>query len=515
MAHLIYPTVDLFLYDLRRGLGQEDEDINKNRQHFAQKLPASIRPSVFENDTKFEGECIELLGEDRTLDTTFTSSDYEGYYYPASLGDTYGLLLDCSVKNKTNPYPTSCISNIKAKIDERFKNQVTVLGLTWMISGELPSYLGANINPVSIAQECYQALIPNAKWQENFQGQGYFKGATIFELWRYNNVNSEKNELTTIDIQDNHHVIIVIYSNKVVADKAADLIADWMRLFSYRHKIIWSYQKSRIVKKDLQDNFVQIRRFAEKVEIEKFKELRQNVVNAQKILPKYTINLGDISALLRNIEVNSLNYNKRLIAIKECISEIQNEAEQRTLNKVLSNVLISLLQAATANSSVTDQSALLAQLAKWQDSYDIKFLEKFSDEVAKKYQLQIQKDYENLSPGLQLLQDLINASRAITEIDQAERDRTFQYWAGILGVGLASAALGLSVAIDKLDKNGNDPARSLLNKWVLPSKSLQEPQPWWFEPAIPLIYGVSVGVSVGVIFAALNWLCTSLRQRSR
>lgn len=35
---LIYPTVDLFLYDLADGLGQNNEEIQENRRRFWQRI---------------------------------------------------------------------------------------------------------------------------------------------------------------------------------------------------------------------------------------------------------------------------------------------------------------------------------------------------------------------------------------------------------------------------------------------------------------------------------------------
>ena len=35
---LIYPTIDLFLYDLKAGLGQDEEQIQSNREQFWQKI---------------------------------------------------------------------------------------------------------------------------------------------------------------------------------------------------------------------------------------------------------------------------------------------------------------------------------------------------------------------------------------------------------------------------------------------------------------------------------------------
>ncbi|EDN70049.1 conserved hypothetical protein [Beggiatoa sp. PS] len=98
MTKLIYPTLDLFLYDLREGLGQSDAEMQQNRHGFLQKLPTTIDESAFiqQDEKYFEPEYVELFGEQRWLE--FESKTHEGYYYPARLNDTYGLLLDCSLK---------------------------------------------------------------------------------------------------------------------------------------------------------------------------------------------------------------------------------------------------------------------------------------------------------------------------------------------------------------------------------------------------------------------------------
>ncbi len=44
MTKLIYPTLDLFLYDLREGFGQTAQEIEHNRQQFMQKLPDTLIP---------------------------------------------------------------------------------------------------------------------------------------------------------------------------------------------------------------------------------------------------------------------------------------------------------------------------------------------------------------------------------------------------------------------------------------------------------------------------------------
>ena len=77
---------------------------------------------------------------------------------------------------------------------------------------------------------------------------------------------------------------------------------------------------------------------------------------------------------------------------------------------------------------------------------DLQFLVNFSQLIEEKYLLQLRKDYANFSPGLQLLENLINSVRGITEIDQAQRDRRFQAIVGIISMGLAASAITASLS---------------------------------------------------------------------
>ena len=79
MNKLIYPNLFLFLYDLREGLGEDQEDLAKNQRIFAAKFPEYLRQSLFNRDTAFETEYLELLANQVEK---FPDSDkpYEGYY---------------------------------------------------------------------------------------------------------------------------------------------------------------------------------------------------------------------------------------------------------------------------------------------------------------------------------------------------------------------------------------------------------------------------------------------------
>lgn len=498
MSDLIYPNLFLFLYDLREGLGENKTNLAKNQRIFAAKFPESLSQSLYSSDTAFEAEYLELLANQIE---EFADSDkpLEGYYYPVRINDTYGLLLACSFAEDTTRYPTSCITKFKSKIEEKINNQKGTLGQTWLILAQLPN---PTSNPEDIAKNCCQALNLGLNWERDLQGQGQLLGGTVFELCQYQLLMQESMQhsarIPTLEqIQQNQHLIITLYPDAATAKQAATFDRSWLRLFSYRHKILWAYAQSRYLKQQLKQDSTQIRAFAGNINSGNLKLLRQTVVKSQRIIPQYSIKLNDLGSQERTIEINLLNYNKRLITIAEHLSKIQSKAGNKFLNKLLQNGVTDWLKTVSNSTICTNQTHLLAQLANWQQPCDLKFFEKFSDEVAKKYQLQVQKDYESLSFDLQLLQDLINSIRAITEIDQAERDRTFQNGVAIIGVGLATGSLVGS--LNKLGDAKNDPVRSVLST----SLRLQDP---WLEPAIPLLYGMSAAV----VAAVLTWLMIRL-----
>jgi hypothetical protein len=520
MSNLIYPNLFLFLYDLREGLGEDQKDLAKNQRIFAAKFPEYLRQSLFNSDTAFEDEYRELLANKIEK---FPDSDkpYEGYYYPVRINDTYGLLLACSFPNDTTRHPASCFANLKAKIEEKLNGQLPTLGQTWLILAHLDN---PKSNPEDIAKNCCQALDLGLNWEQDLEGQGRLFGGTLFELQRYQLLMQESRQRvgtapTFEQIQQSQHLLITLYPDATAAKKAAAFNFDWMRLFSYRHKILWAYSQSRYLKQQLKKDSTKIKGFAVSINSENLKILRKTVVDAQGILPHYSRNLTALGAQIRTLEINSLNYNRRLKTITEHVSQTQAKAGEESLTKFLPNGIFSWLQAVAANSGNvnTNQTALLSQLANWQHYCDLNFLDKFSDDVAKKYQLQVQKDYENLSPDLQLLQDLINSSRAITEIDQAERDRTFQNTIAILGVGLAAGSFVASIAGQFPGAGDTKPAEALKYPVGSTLSHLGVPDPW-LVPTTSIVISLGAAIAFGALTALVinfSWLTRKLRQRSR
>lgn len=451
MSNIYSPSIELYIYDLRNGLGQNSEDIEKNCQNFRKKLPKHMGNSFCQFDTSFEVEYVELLKNKRFEE--FESSDklYRGYYYPVRLADTYGLLLDYSLKDKINPYPSSYFGKIKSQIGERLKHQSASIGQTWVVTAVLPSF--PSKSPELIAKECYQAVIPDGDWVEDFQGEGNLFGGHIFELWRYNLLLQEQTDLNSSDlsqinsignIQNNQHVIIILYPNQAIAQQSSKFIFDWIPLFCYHHKIMFAYGQSRYLKQILKKDFIAIQQgitdikkvSSKKVKIEK---IRQILYDTQNILSRYSVNVSYFHSQLRNIDTNLDNYKKRL-------DRFQEKVEEKAIDTLIPEQIVSTLKNSIFSTLLSDSTLipLFNRIANISYNNDLQFLETFANQVKNKYLLQLEKDYENLSPGLNLLKGLVNSIRSlnsIIEIDEEERERSFQNNIAILGVGLGSAAL--------------------------------------------------------------------------
>ena len=228
---LIYPTISLFLYDLRNSLGDEPEEIQANREQFWRKLYPELTAEQLAQLAAAENpdaDFVELLGRKR-----FQEFDeaLDGYYFPLQLGDTYGLQLECSgsyLKGKRPNYQAQPIDRLHS-IQKDLLSQLGMgtaastpatgtttsirgsIGQTLLVWGQMAEY-PREIE--AIARECYQQLMPEfgveADWERNFYAWGELRtgplsGATIFELWR---LPTDWEKLEPIN-----HVLICLYKS--------------------------------------------------------------------------------------------------------------------------------------------------------------------------------------------------------------------------------------------------------------------------------------------------------------
>ncbi|MGJ5675489.1 MAG: hypothetical protein ACR9NN_18050 [Nostochopsis sp.] len=497
MSELIYPTLDLFIYDLRDGLGDNNADVAANQEYFLRRFPERLHPLLKQRDA-IEAEYVELLGNRgrETFDSSTTQYSLKGWYYPVHLGDSYGLLLDCSVEHslrnvqqgKNEALPISCFGDLKAEIENRLANTHSTIGQVWMLSGQLSNFTPDQAE--IIAKECSKVSARSLNVNLDFRGKSPFFGGMLFEFYNYRlHIPSElQNSLNIQDIQDNHYVIIAIYPDAKTARKAAEFNFDWLRLFAYRSKILWAYGQSQYLKNKLRDDFVAIQQYQKDFNKAKsgkldLNKLRQTLVNAQETLWRYSVNLNYLATQKRTIEINLLNYERRLAIIQQKLNTEQDYVDLDSLQQLIEKQLETIKQ----------------KITNLQTPSNLEFIHKFIEEIRLKYLEQVKNDYESLNIGMTLLTDLINAIRGVTEIGSSERDRTFQSTIAIVGVGLAGSSFVASIAGQfPGTTNPQEAAKYPVGSLV---SSLGVPEPW-LSPAV----SATVSLGVGILAAFVTWL---------
>lgn len=205
MSKLCYPTVDLFLYDLKSPLNAQKIEIEENRQRFQSRIKDQLT-----DEYKFieADEENSDLGYQPLLKPNFLkleTDEFEGYFYPVFLNDTYGLLVNCSLKSNLEPQPIdSSFKSLKEELSQYSQlNERLTIGKTQIISG----WLSEEATDVEkIAEDCYQSVVDNSgKWSSNLYGKGKFLNSHIFEIW-----NPLSNYL-------DDHLLIILYFQNLVA----------------------------------------------------------------------------------------------------------------------------------------------------------------------------------------------------------------------------------------------------------------------------------------------------------
>ena len=406
---LIYPTVDLFVYDLADGIGQNDDKISQNRVQFGkkiygEKISASQLEKLKQAETEI-GDDINLLGAEQVVKF---ESPLEGYAYPVKLGDTYSVQFDLSEKIETDAdnqvlsKKIDCLEELKKELISRVNPPATI-GQSWLVWGQLTP---DNQNALETAKNCYSKLnlFPNAKWDRDLKAEGKFLGADFYELWL---PPGERG-----NISQNYHVLICLFPNNrsqsidYINNIVEQLYAHFRRLFAFRNKVIWAYTQSRQLKADLKDAARTIQQIvtqlpnqvnAPKVDL---KELQQSLVDSLTIFSVYANYISRLEEQENTIKTNLKNYKRRLETIGEKMGS---------------------------------------------DAESFKFMASFSDFAKEKYVWQVAADNRSLSAGLRLLENAIQTIEGIIEIERAKSDRTLNVTIGAVGVGIATSGVYASV----------------------------------------------------------------------
>lgn len=151
-------------------------------------------------------------------------------------------------------------------------------------------------------------------WQNPQQGR--FLGAPIFEVWQ----PPQRWE----SLEENSHVLVILYPNPSVEKTAAKYYQDWLQLFCYRNKILWAYSQTRQLKKRLQASFALIFGLGKNLKNLSLEELQENLEINIETLSGYASDLNYLEIQLHTIQVNQQNYQEQLDFL---IEEASKEGE--------------------------------------------------------------------------------------------------------------------------------------------------------------------------------------------
>ncbi len=430
---IIYPNIDLFLYDLREGLGQAPTAIEEARKQFWKRVYPDLDDTEFNQKLQplsrkeqSESEIIELL---KPTEHESFSPTIEGYCEAWQLGDTYALHVDCSPKDITIPSSVEIYRDLKAAIESRMgglqskihlETQQGSVGQSCLMWGKMTE---CNPDPPriqEIAQACYQQFAPDANSTNLVRDAGQLGGGFLFEAW-----SPPKNWANPEDFKRTHHVLIFLFPEEMsiqsIDSKIAGLYFPLIRLLLYRSKILWSYHQSRQPESKLKSDYVEIEDLIQKVS-----HLSQPVSKNQKEAEKIYPGEGELKALQRNL--------------------------RKTLN-VLSKYAPSLndleIQIRTIKVNLDNYKSRVGFIQSLDEECDLQYFREFADFTRYKYLNQAENDLDNLRPGLTLLENLIRAIEGTIDIYQTASDRQLNYTIGIASFGVATSAVVATVRVSQ------------------------------------------------------------------
>jgi hypothetical protein len=452
-TQLIYPTVDLFLYDLRDSLGYSSDQINQNRRRFWQRIYNNSLNEQKLDDLKAEEETfssyIELLGKNKIERFKYP---LDGYYYPVKLGDTYAVQIDCAGKENDPDWEQLSqpeqLRLLKEIIIDHTRQLPAEMGESWLVWGKLAT---PNQDPEATAQECYSALqiVSKPKWQDDCKGRGMFQGAALFEL--------ERPDVTPDGFNRNHHILICLFPHDKTDTELKKIIGklypNLIRLFHYRNKILWFYEQSRQRKNTLKDGSGIVQKIVDSLPQRlshsplNLNQLQQDLARALSISHQYETELGYLQEQGSTIELNAKNYKKRV-----------------------------------------------QTLAQLDPNSDLSFLERICEFAAEKHLSHIQTDYQILSAGLKPLETFIKTIGGIIEIEKTKNERTLNQTVAIASVGISTASLAASALTEQAEG---------MVKGILPVPPNQSTPALNYWVSFSLTFFLSV--FIGIVSATITW----------
>jgi len=453
---LLYPTVDLFLYDLQDGLGGSPATTVESRRRFWKRIYGELsdeKLATLKDAENTFSHYIELFDVQGIPSHKQLADAINGYYYPVKLGDTYALQIDCSGRLNDPewdqlPLPEK-LQQAKETVLEYTHQIRGNLGENWLIWGQL---VDVNQEIEAIAQDCYRSvqIVENPNWQRDCKGKGVFKGATLYEVEQLDDTPDGVNRTT--------HGLICLFppnqSKPEIQETIGQLYQNLIRLFHYRNKILWVYEQSHQLKIQLKNSSQTIEKIgtslAQHIKTSQLnlKQLQVDLANALTVSHYYETSLGYLKEQVTTITVNTSNY-------KACVEELK----------------------------------------KLDSASNLDFLHRFSEFATNQCLAQIKTDDEAFGAGLKPLENFIKTVEGITDIEKTKNERTFNRTVAIASVGISTASLAATTFSSQSEK--------IIQIWrpVPANQPTPAPNLW-----LSFLLAFLLCVGIGLVGAFLTWL---------
>jgi hypothetical protein len=424
---LIYPNINLLQYNLRDGLGDNEQNILARSASFYRKfLPEGKDLTPYRDREQADREFNQLLYTDLTaFPYQLLPKPFDGFYYPVQLGDTYALQLNYSgrlVNGKPNRQPQDYETAVKNLLDLA-KNLLPQLdansfGQTYLLTAFVEDHQVDKLEKIAISfdnqiiRSCaHQITSKNSADLARSISRGKWLGGDLFEFWTP--PQSWQGDDFQKIIEHYPHTIVWLFPstklNEIDSKTIPDTYQDWIKLLHYRHKIFYAYYQSQRLKQQLKSANIAITKIATRLKTENssLHHLQRLLFDTLAEFQCYGENVQALADQQQTIESNRDNYRSRCEAM----------------------------------------------IAK-DPNHSLQFLLEFETKYGNKYQRQITADRAHLDSGLKVLENLSHTIQGTIQIEQTKSDRTTNILIASVGSGLAISQVVCSILIDQ-----NPPAK--------------------------------------------------------
>lgn len=466
MSQIIYPSLDLFVYQLAEGLGADKNKITADKQAFLANFanPAGVSPEKLKEveETLAQEKPAPLKDVDFPEIVTEDNYRVSGYYTPVRLSDTYGLLFATSVEDN-DPLKEQPVSSFKA-LKSLAKTKQGNLGTTCILYGYLPK----GEDSATLAKDILTQFLDGEPVKLEWQGL----------TWDWDKKQPEPAKLLGADVffflpetRNSQNLAVggiftILYpqadENHTILNTYADLHRPWIELFWFQNKILWAYEQAKQIKELLKQDFIKVSETFRQIKNPELglQELQEILEKKSQTVAGYAINLNYLEIQLRTIKINLRNFDL-------CAGYLEKEAKR------------------ICPTETTDLKSLL---------------DKFSKIAREQYQKQVRQDIDSLKPGLEALEKVISAVNSLHALKQAERDRRLEHLIQSVGagVGIASVTATVSSALIK----DFTPLYLKIDKNKLP----------WAEPVSNLVIVLLLSLASGLF--AYKWIRKRLHRHT-